>query len=200
MNRAERHLAPLSRRCFQQSAFCLILCHWQLPKKELLSAKVSSAAEMVVKTNTQKHFQSQLTTVDKNNKHMTQSWSGNAQLKTPFAFSFDLHKVCAIRFNSVLTSRSSTSRHSTYRTQGSQAETDKALVSHSSLELFEGATGLSVPLREYGRAEVRPIRGKWKPYAILMKQGAGAHDLLLQEHLLPERNVHLALIVSQPIK
>lgn len=131
---------------------------------------------------------------------MTQSWSGNAQLKTPFPFSFGLHKICAIRFNSVLTSRSSASRHSTYRMRGSQAETDKALVSHSSLELFEGATGLSVPLREYGRAEVRPIRGKWKPYAILMKQGAGAHDLLLQEHLLPERNVHLALIVSQPIK
>lgn len=33
-----------------------------------------------------------------------------------------------------------------------------------------------------------------------MKQEAGAHKLLLQEHLLPERNVHLALIVSQPIK
>lgn len=105
-----------------------------------------------------------------------------------------------LRFNSVLNSRSSTSRHSTCRVRGSQAEADKALFSHGCLESFEEATGLSVPLREYGRAEVRPIRGKWKPYAILMKQGAGAHDLLLQEHLLPERNVHLALILSQPIK
>lgn len=155
---------------------------------------------MVVKTNTQKHFQSQLTTVDKNNKHMTQSWSSNAQLKTPFPFSFGLRKICATGFNSVLASRSTTSRHSTCRTRGRQTETDKTLVSHSSLELFKGATGLSVPLRDYSRAEVRPIRGKWKPYAILMKQGAGAHGLLLQERLLRERNVHLALIVSQPFK
>jgi len=68
------------------------------------------------------------------------------------------------------------------------------------LEAFKGAISLSVPLREYGRAEVRPIRGKWKPYVVLIKQGAGAHGLLLEEHLLPERNAHLALIVSQPIK
>lgn len=105
-----------------------------------------------------------------------------------------------LRFNSLLTSRSSTSRHSTCRVRGSQAEADKALFSHGCLELFEEATGPSVPLRENGRAEVRPIRGKWKPYAILMKQGAGTHDLLLQEPLLPERNVHLALILSQPIE
>lgn len=51
----------------------------------MLLAKVSSVGKIVVKTTTQNHFQSQLTTVDKNNKHMTQS---NTQLKTPFPFPF----------------------------------------------------------------------------------------------------------------
>lgn len=62
----------------QSSAKCILPHFLPLPKKEWLSAKVSSVVKMVVKTNTQKHFQSQLTTVDKNNKHMIQSWSGNA--------------------------------------------------------------------------------------------------------------------------
>lgn len=146
------------------------------------------------------YFQSQLTTKDRNNMHVTQSWSGNAPLKRPFPFSFSLHKIWGVKCNSVLISRSSSSRHNIWRARGSWAETDKGLASQSSLEAFKGAISLSVPLREYGRAEVRPIRGKWKPYVVLIKQGAGAHGLLLEEHLLPERNAHLALIVSQPIK
>lgn len=118
-----------------------------------------------------------------------------------FCFLLSTYNWCnRIRFSSALSFRSSTSRHSTSIADQGKPGWDKALVSHSSLELFKGATGLSFPLREYGRADVRPIRGKWKPYVILMKQEAGAHNLLLQEHLLPERNVHLALIVSQPIK
>lgn len=181
------------------SAECVLPHFVPLPKKELLAAKVS-VGKMVVKTNVQKHFQTQLTTVDKNNKHVTQSRSGNVQLRTPFPFPFGFRKICAVRFNSVLTSRSATSRQSKYWMRGRQAETGKALVSHSSLELLKEATGLSFPLRQHGRAEVRPIRGKWKPYVILMKRGAGAHDLPLQQHLLPKKNVHLVSIISQPIK
>lgn len=53
------------------------------------------------------HFQSQLTTMDRNNMHVTQSWSGNASFKHLFPVPFGLHKTSRVRFNSVLTSGSS---------------------------------------------------------------------------------------------
>jgi len=142
---------------------------------------------------------SQLTTVDKNNKHMTQA--GQAMLSSKHLFHFLLVYIRFVQQDLAQPSLPDQVLLDTVHIGRVEARlTDKALVSPRTLELFKGATGLSVPFGEYGRAEVRPIRGKWKPYVILMKQGAGEHGLLLQEHLLPERNVHLALIVSQPMK